>query len=201
MSLDPASRWVEVRSRVSVVVVVVAETTTLAAATTTTATALAAATTGLVRLATVVVVPTTATIAITTAPSLGLAGTRTGGAARAIAAGRTIERARRTTTILARRATRTTAGTTGTARGPFLLLRSVDADPTTVHLLAIEGDGTLRPLGASERDEAEATRTTGLSIGDHPGIDQVTKLGEHFLQALGVHGPGQPADEQFCRHL
>jgi hypothetical protein len=189
----------------SVVVVVVAE-ATLATATTTAATALAATTTGLVGLATVVVVatePATSTTAITA--GLGLAGTgtrtRTRRAAGTIAARGTVERAGRTAAVFARGTRTATAGTTRTARRPLLLLRSVDADPPTVHLLAIEGDGSLRPLGASKRDEAEATRTTGLTIGDHPGIDQVTKLGEHFLQALGVHGPGQPADEQFCRHL
>jgi hypothetical protein len=67
--------------------------------------------------------------------------------------------------------------------------------------LSIERNGTICPLGAAKGDEAEAARPTRLSIGDHPRINQVTKLGEDFLQALGIHGPGEPADEQFCRHL
>jgi hypothetical protein len=67
--------------------------------------------------------------------------------------------------------------------------------------LSIERNCTLGPLGAAKGDEAEAARPTRLSVGDHSGIDQVTKLGEDFLQALGIHGPGEPADEQFCRHL
>lgn len=95
------------------------------------------------------------------------------------------------------------AGTIPTAAGGITtLLRFVDAKWATVEFLAVHAGYRIIP-GFFSRvgDETEAAGAAGLSVQDHLGLGDFTKLGERLVEAVVTGVPTQISNKQFLRHI
>ena len=93
----------------------------------------------------------------------------------------------------------TAARTATTAAAALTLLRFVDAQRTTAHVLAVQGlDGTLC-VGARHFDEAEAARTAGFTIVDQRDLLHRTVRFEQRANIMFSCGKRQVANIDF-RH-
>jgi hypothetical protein len=81
-------------------------------------------------------------------------------------------------------------------------LRLADADVAAVELLAVHRlDRSLGCRRLGERHEAEASRASGVAIGDDLRFHHFTETGEGVAEAFVVRVPAQSANEYLCRHL
>jgi hypothetical protein len=96
----------------------------------------------------------------------------------------------------------TTAWTTAAATASRAsLFGNVHANGATVEGLAIHlCHGRLGRVRLGERHEAEATRASRLSVGDHFGLHDLTKGRECIPKPSIVRVPAEATDKQLVRH-